>query len=140
MLVITRYRWRGVQNDLARSSGQRALAAFVMALNLFGALFAYQGFVKLLEGWASLANDELFARSILLLLSILGLAYLLSLVSAAKEFLGRPQAPLLLVAPVRPSSLLWSKYLAVLADRNLEMTVIVLGMPCLIAMHRAGLA
>ena len=140
MLTITKYRWRGVWNDLTRSSGQRALAAFVIALNLFGALFAYRGFVRLLESWSSVGNDALFARSILLLLGILGLAYLLSLVSAAKEFLGRPQIPLLLVAPIKPSSLLWSKYLAVLADRNLEMTVIVLGTPCLVAMHGSGLA
>jgi hypothetical protein len=140
VLTITKYRWRGVRNDLARSSGQRALAAFVIALNLFGALFTYRGFVKLLEGWLSLGNDELFARSILLLLSILGLAYLFSLVSAAREFLGRPQIPLLLTAPIKPSSLLWSKYLAVLADRNLEIIVIVLGMPCLVALQRAGLS
>jgi hypothetical protein len=140
VLTIAKYRWRGVRNDLVRSSGQRAVAAFVFALNLFGALFAYRGFVKLLEGRSSLGNDALFARSILLLLGILELAYLLSLVSAAKEFLGSPQIPLLLVAPVKPSSLLWSKYFAVLADRNLEITVIVLGTPCLMAMHRAGLA
>ncbi len=140
VLIIAKYRWRGVRNDLARSSSQRASAAFVITLNLFGAFFAYRGFAKLLESWSSLGNDEFFARSILLLLSILGLAYLLSLISSAKEFLGSPQIPLLLVAPVKPSSLLWTKYLAILADRNLEMTVIVLGMPCLIAMHRAGLA
>jgi hypothetical protein len=140
VLTIAKYRWRGARNDLSRSSGQRAVAAFVFALNVFGAFFAYRGFVKLLEGWASPGNGALFARSILLLLGILGLAYLLSLVSAAKEFLGSLQIPLLLVAPVKPSALLWSKYLAVLADRNLEMTVIVLGMPCLMAMHRAGLA
>ncbi len=140
VLTIAKYRWRGVRNDLARSPGQRALAAFVFVLNLSGAFFAYRGFVKLLEDWSSLGSDELFARSILLLLGVLGLAYLLSLVSAAKEFLGSPQIPLLLTAPVKPSSLLWAKYLAVLADRNLEMTVIVLGAPCLMAMHRAGLA
>lgn len=140
VLTITKYRWRGVRNDLAKSAGRRTLAACLIALNLFGALFVHRGFVALLEGWMSLGNDELFARSILLLLGILGVAYSLSLVSAAKEFLGRPQNPLLLVAPVRPSSLIWAKYLAVLVDRNLEIIVIVLGVPCLVAMQRVGLA
>lgn len=91
-------------------------------------------------GGGSWRDVELFSRAIPLLLGILGLAYLLSLVSAAKEFLGQPQTPLLLVAPLKPSSLLWAKYLAVLADRNLELAIIVLGVPCLLAMRRIGLA
>jgi hypothetical protein len=140
ILTVAKYRWRGVQNDLARSSGRRAQAAFMIGFNLFGALFTYRGFRAILEGWSSLRDDELLARSILLLLGILGIVYLLSLVSAAKEFLGRPQIPLLLVAPLKASSLLWAKYLAVIADRNLEIAVVVLGMPCLAAMHKAGLA
>jgi hypothetical protein len=139
ILTVAKYRWRGVWNDLARSSGQRALAAFLIAVNLFGALFAYRGFLTILAGWSSLGDDEFLTRSTLLLLGILGIVYLLSLVSAAKEFLGRSQIPLLLVAPLKPSSLLWAKYLAVIADRNLEIAVIVLGMPCLAAMRTVGL-
>jgi hypothetical protein len=139
ILVIARYRWRGVRNDLAQRPGQRALACLLIVLNLLGAYLAYQGFVRILEGW-SWSGDRFPSGSILLLLLILGLAYLLSLVSAAKEFLAHAQTPLLLATPIRPSSLLWAKYLAVLADRNLELAVVVLGMPCLLAMHRMGLA
>lgn len=139
ILTVAKYRWREVQNDLARSPSQRALVAFMIGFNLFGALFTYRGFRAILEGWSSLGDDELLARSILLLLGILGIAYLLSLVSAAKEFLGRPQIPLLLVASLKPSSLLWAKYLAIIADRNLEIAVIVLGLPCLAAMRTVGL-
>ena len=139
ILTVAKYRWRGVQNDLARNPSQRALVAFMVGFNLFGALFTYRGFRAILEGLSPLGDAELLPRSILLLLGILGIVYLLSLVSAAKEFLGRPQIPLLLVAPLKPSSLLWAKYLAIIADRNLEIAVIVLGMPCLVAMRTVGL-
>ncbi len=129
--TLTKYRLRGVRNDMARSPGRWALACSLIALNLLGALLAYQAFVVLQVGWS---------RGILCLVGVLVLSYLLSLVSAAKEFLGQSQSLLLLVAPLRPSSLLWAKFLAVLADRNLEVAVVVLGAPCLLAMQSAGLS
>lgn len=139
ILIITRYCWRGVRNDLAQRPAQRAWACLVIVLNLLGAFLAYRGFVVILKGWFSDGDGFLFG-SILLLLGILGLAYLLSLVSAAKEFLAQAQTPLFLAAPLKPSSLLWAKYLVVLADRNLELAVVVLGLPCLLAMYRMGLS
>jgi hypothetical protein len=139
ILTIARYRWRGIRNDLTQSPSQRAWAVALIALNLAGALFSYHGFAALLAGWASVGDEQLWARSTLLLLGILLAAYFLGLVSAAKEFLGHNQASLLLVAPVRSSSLIWAKYLAVLADRNLEIVVVVLGAPLLAAMQGAEL-